>query len=151
MDRGKFLKCWHKPLVLAIGLSALMGCYHATVETGLAPSVMKKNIWAHSWFYGLVSPSVVEAQSYCESGVAKVETQLGFVTQLVGILTFSIYTPMEIVVTCASARTSSDAKSDSTLAITVPSTADQVEVVEAFSIASEMAVENGRPAYVIFQ
>ena len=37
------------------------------------------------------------------NGVAKVETQLSFANQLVYALTWGIYAPMEIVVTCAAA------------------------------------------------
>ena len=83
-------------------LVGLAGCYHATVETGLTPSpqtIEKK--WASSWVYGLVPPSTVETQAKCANGVAKVETQLSFLNQLVGVLTLGIYTPMEITATCA--------------------------------------------------
>jgi hypothetical protein len=38
----------------------------------------------------------------CPEGVAQVDTQLSFLNQLVSFLTWGIYTPMEIVVTCAS-------------------------------------------------
>ena len=78
-------------------------CYHATVTTGLRPSAMKiENKWANSFVYGLVPPPAVETMERCTSGVAQVDTQLSFLNQVVGFLTFGIYTPMEIVVTCAS-------------------------------------------------
>jgi|AP12_2_1047962.scaffolds.fasta_scaffold32915_2 hypothetical protein len=82
--------------------TALVGCYHATIETGAKPStdtVEKK--WASGWVFGLVPPSTVETTAKCPSGVAKVDTQLGFANMLVGMLTFGIYTPMDIRVTCA--------------------------------------------------
>ena len=86
-------------LTLAILLPA---CYHATVTTGLRPSTVKiENKWASGWIYGLVPPSTVETMEKCPAGVAMVETQLSFLNQLVNGLTFGIYTPMEIVVTCA--------------------------------------------------
>jgi hypothetical protein len=78
------------------------GCFHATVETGATPStqtVEKK--WASGWIYGLVPPSTVSTAEKCPNGVAKVETQQSFVNQLVGLLTFGIYTPMDIRATCA--------------------------------------------------
>ncbi|HEY6784408.1 MAG TPA: hypothetical protein VI159_05620 [Gemmatimonadales bacterium] len=93
----------------AVVVSALLlstaACYHATIETGLAPSnqVIEKD-FASGWIYGLVPPSTVETQAKCPNGVAKVETQLSFVNQLVAFLTLDIYTPMNIKVTCATAK-----------------------------------------------
>jgi hypothetical protein len=78
------------------------GCYHATVETGLAPSPQTvEKAWASGWLYGLVPPSTVETQQKCPKGVSKVETQLSFPNMLASAITFSIYTPMSIKVTCA--------------------------------------------------
>lgn len=83
----------------------MQGCYHATVTTGLRPSAVKiEKKWASGWIYGLVPPSTVETMGQCSAGVAQVETQLSFANQLVNFLTFGIYTPMEIVVTCADDR-----------------------------------------------
>jgi hypothetical protein len=83
-------------------------CYHATIETGLAPSAQTvEKHWASGWIYGLVPPSPVQTAQKCPSGVAKVETQLSFANQLVSFLTLGIYTPMDIMVTCAEGRTSS--------------------------------------------
>jgi len=77
-------------------------CYHATVNTGLRPGTRTlENKWASSWIAGLVPPATVETMERCPAGVARVETQHSFANQLVGMLTFGIYTPMEIVVTCA--------------------------------------------------
>lgn len=93
--------------IAAITCAALLvstaACYHATIETGLAPSttVIEKP-FASAWIYGLVPPSTVETQAKCGSrGVSKVETQLSFVNMLVGFITLDIYTPMTIQVTCA--------------------------------------------------
>jgi Bor protein len=86
-------------LVLA---TALAGCYHATVETGAKPSaVTVEKKWASGWVFGLVPPSTIETAAKCPTGVAKVETQLGFANMLVGMLTLGIYTPMDIRVACA--------------------------------------------------
>lgn len=83
-------------------LIPLSACYHATVTTGARPSNMKiENKWASSWVYGLVPPSAVETMDRCPAGVAQVDTQLSFLNQLVSGLTLGIFTPMEIVVTCA--------------------------------------------------
>lgn len=87
--------------IAAIGIGAT-GCYHATIDTGLAPSttVIDKP-WANSFVYGLVPPDVMETASRCPHGVSKVETQHSFLNGLVGALTWGIYTPMQITVTCA--------------------------------------------------
>lgn len=83
----------------------LAGCYHATVQTGLRPGTVKiEERWASGWILGLVPPSTVETMEKCPAGVAQVDTQLSFPNQLVNFLTFGIYTPMEIVVTCADDR-----------------------------------------------
>lgn len=95
-----------KRLVLLLTLVFLtQACYHATVSTGLRPSTVKiEKKWASGWIYGLVPPSTVETMEQCPAGVAQVDTQLSFPNQLVNFLTFGIYTPMEIVVTCADDR-----------------------------------------------
>jgi hypothetical protein len=81
---------------------ALVGCYRATIDTGVKPSnVVIEKRWASGWIFGLVPPSTVETAAKCPSGVAKVETKLSFVNQLVSFVTLSIYTPMKIRVTCA--------------------------------------------------
>jgi len=80
----------------------LAGCYHGTVETGVAPSAQTiDRSWASGWLYGLVPPSTTETQQRCPAGVARVEMQLSFGNQLASILTLGIYTPMSITVTCA--------------------------------------------------
>lgn len=94
--------------ISAIALGAT-GCYHATIDTGLAPSttVIDKP-WANGFVYGLVPPSTVETAAKCPHGAAKVETQQSFLNGVVNVLTFGIYTPMQITVTCASTGTMAD-------------------------------------------
>jgi hypothetical protein len=67
---------------------------HATIDTRATPStqVISKE-WAAGWIYGLVPPSTVETAAKCPNGVAKVETQLSVLNQLVSLLTLYIYTP----------------------------------------------------------
>ena len=89
-------------LILILVLFPLAACYHATVETGLAPSnQVEERAWAHSFIYGLVPPSTVEAEEACPNGVAVVETRLSFLNQVANFVTFGIYSPMQITVTCA--------------------------------------------------
>jgi hypothetical protein len=92
-----------RPRIAATCFALLLsGCYHATVETGLTPStVALEQRWANSWIYGLVPPKTINTSARCTNGVARVETQLSFLNQLVGLLTLGIYTPMDVRVTCA--------------------------------------------------
>lgn len=87
----------------AIGLVvALSACYHATIDTGRSPSPEVINEpWASGFVYGLVPPKTVETMARCPNGVSKVETFHSFLNSLVGGLTFGIFTPMTIKVTCA--------------------------------------------------
>ena len=94
------------PAVVAAAL--LSGCYHATIETGKpASSTTISKPWAHGFVYGLVPPSAVETASRCPNGVARVETRLSFLNQLASALTFGLYSPMQIDVTCASGASAS--------------------------------------------
>lgn len=131
------MKLWQ----LALGIVLLDGCYHATVETGLAPSPQTiEKPWASSFVYGLVPPSIVETAAKCPSGVAKVETQLSFLNQLVGFLTLGIYTPMDIRVTCAAARSA-----DGTATVRDPSP------TRAVARAADLAAQSKGPVLVEFR
>ena len=89
---------------------ALTGCYHAVITTGRPESTDVISIkWANSFIFGLVPPPIVDAAARCTNGVAKVETQHSFLNGIAAIVTFQIYTPMQIDVTCASRGTASTA------------------------------------------
>jgi hypothetical protein len=135
-----------RTIVLLAALPLLGGCFHATIETGLTPSTqVLERKWASSWIYGLVPPKTVEAAGRCPNGVAKVETQLSFLNQVVHILTLGIYTPMDIRVTCAlSAGTSAPQGA----MLTVPADADSDSMRAAFRAAGEQAAE-GRAAVLV--
>lgn len=79
------------------------GCYHVTVITGApaSPTVIDKP-WQNSFVYGIVPPPELNTKDQCAQGVAKVETERSFVNGLVSVLTWSIYTPIHAMVTCAS-------------------------------------------------
>lgn len=128
-------------------LIALPACYHATIETGLPASTeVVEQTFAAGWIYGLVPPKPVSTMAKCGSGVSKVETQLSFVNQLVGILTLGIYTPMAIKVTCASSRAARPGDAE----IKVGEGATLEEIIGAFRRAADIAAETGQPAYVRF-
>lgn len=81
---------------------ALTGCYHAVIDTGRAANgTTIERPWAHGFIFGLVPPSVTETAQKCPGGVAKVETKHSFLNSLVGGITYGIYTPMTVIVSCA--------------------------------------------------
>lgn len=136
------------PIVLVLALAGLSGCYHTKVTTGLTPSSQVYEIpFAHSFVYGLVPPDEVRGAERCPSGVAIVESEISFVNGLVSALTFSLYTPMHIKVTCAasSAMHQGDGESSDI------SRAEPVEggdIVEAIRRAGDRAASTGRPVYL---
>src|SRR5438552_17792348 len=133
-------------LVAAAGVFLLAGCFHATIETGLAPSnqVIEKG-FASSWIAGLVPPSTVETQAKCPHGVSKVETQLSFVNQLVAFLTLDIYTPMNIKVTCAEGGRASVSPTAPTIDVGADATPEQIR--DAISRAVGLSLRATAPAY----
>lgn len=99
-----------RTVMLALATLVLGGCYHATVNTGLTPGSTQINQpWATSFIYGLVPPATVEAMQQCgAAGVARVETQHSFLNALVGGITFGLFTPMTITVTCGAGEDAED-------------------------------------------
>jgi hypothetical protein len=122
---------------------ALTGCYHAVIQTGRPESSDVISIkWANSFIFGLVPPPVVETASRCTNGVAKVETQHSFLNGIAAIVTFSIYTPMQIDVTCAARGTAS---ADPVIKVEQGRTAEQ-----ALTEAVRASAEKNGPVYVQF-
>jgi Bor protein len=136
--------------VAAIGSLVILGaCYHATIETGLSPSPQViDNQWASSWVFGLVPPKTVETMAKCPDGVSKVETQLSFLNGLVGVLTFSIYTPMSIKVTCAASGHAAIPAGAPTIQLGEHPTAAAVQ--DALARAAAQSVAAGTPVYLEF-
>ena len=128
----------HRTRTATVALAFLLaGCYHATIETGRTPStVTVEDQWADSWVFGLVPPDTINAAQRCTSGIARVETQLSFLNQLVGALTLGIYTPMWIRVTCAQGSA------------TGPSVPNGEDLAATFATAAELSRELGEPVLV---
>lgn len=134
-------------LLPVASLLVLAACYHATIDTGLSPSPeMINQPWASGWVYGLVAPKPVETMSQCKNGVSKVETMHSFLNSLVGGLTFGIYTPMTIKVTCAASGHASVPAGASEMQLGVnPSTQDIQDVLRR---AIAQSVASGAPVYI---
>ena len=122
---------------------ALTGCYHAVINTGRPESTDVISIkWANGFVYGLVPPPVTETAARCTNGVAKVETQRSFLNILAHIVTFGLYTPMQIDVTCAARGTAS---AESVIRVEPGCTVEQ-----ALSQALLLSAEKAAPVYVQF-
>jgi hypothetical protein len=84
---------------------ALAGCFHVTVTAGPQPTAATTVVdvpFSHSFVYGLVPPPEINVKDKCPGGVSKVETKQSFVNGLVSFLTWSLYTPVHVTVTCSS-------------------------------------------------
>lgn len=121
----------------------LSGCYHAVVDMGRpAGDVTISKPWANSFVYGLVPPPVTETAQQCKSGVAKVETQHSFLNGLVAGITFGLYTPMTITVTCAR----SGALAPGARMMDVGTT----DAAATFDAAIKLADKQGEPVFLRF-
>jgi hypothetical protein len=128
------------PLLLLA--AALVGCFHATIDTGAKPSTVTiQKPWASGWIFGLVPPKIVETASQCTKGVAKVETQRSFVNMLVSFLTLSIYAPMDIRVTCAEGASGGTS-------LVVPDSASVAAWQTAIAAAADESRNLGRPVFL---
>ncbi len=125
-------------------------CFHATVTTGL-PSGSDKisKAWAHGFLFGLVPPSTVETASHCKNGAAVVETQLSFLNMLAAFITFDIYTPMQIDVTCASSSKMSLGPSEQGNVIRALDSSPEARRM-AIAKAAEASIERHGPVAVQF-
>ncbi|MFN1834470.1 Bor/Iss family lipoprotein [Balneola sp. MJW-20] len=135
------------PFVLVMFM--LSSCFHAKVTTGKQPSstVIDKP-WAHGFIFGLVPPDEVSVASQCPNGAAIVETQISFLNGLVSAITFNLYTPMQITVTCAAGGSMSAIEGAE---IVVPEGSTDKEVIEAVDKASKESVKTGNPVMIRFE
>lgn len=138
-------------ILLLAGVLFLSSCYHAQITTGkqMSNQVIDKP-WAHSFIFGLVPPNEVSVAEQCENGVAKVETQISFLNGLVSAITFNIYTPMQITVTCAagSGMSELDGVGED---VTVSEVSSSQDVIKAVEEASKRAVALDKPVYIHFR
>jgi hypothetical protein len=91
-------------LALALASAALgSACYRVTVVSNAAPSpTVVDKPWVNYFVIGLVPPpQPISVAKECPSGVSKVVTERSFLNGLVSSLTWSLYTPIHVNVTCA--------------------------------------------------
>lgn len=86
-------------------------CYRVTVISGPVPAATANAVvdkpWNHSFVIGLVPPPPLDVSRPCGGNVSQVVTQRSFLNGLVSALTYNIYTPLQITVTCAGPRATS--------------------------------------------
>jgi hypothetical protein len=129
----------------------LTGCYHASITTGLPESSTEvyDTPWAMGFIAGLIPPAEIDASEKCQNGVAKVETKLSFLNQIVGGITFGIVTPMHITVTCAAdSKGSLETNIPKEQIITVPADVSKSDIQQIYKYASDLAVMYEKPIYV---
>jgi len=134
-------------LVIPILAFALSGCYSAQVTTDKQPSgqVIEKP-WATGFVAGLATPGAqIDAAQQCSNGVAMVETQVSFLNQLATFVTFNLYSPMSVTVTCAAGGSMSDLQAPD---FTVPEEADDATVHDVFRAAAQQSAEAAVPVRV---
>jgi hypothetical protein len=127
----------------------MTGCYHAQVTTGLeASNEVYQKAWATSFIAGLVPPDMIDATEHCDNGVAKVETRHSFLNLVAQAITFSLFSPMEITVTCAAGM--SDASTgDQTIEVAQNSSKNLIE--STFKEAVTRSATMNEPVYVKFK
>ncbi|WP_162862909.1 Bor/Iss family lipoprotein [Salinibacter ruber] len=135
------------PVLLASCL-ILTGCYQARMTTSKEPSntVVEKK-WATSFLYGLV-PARIDVTQECPNGIASAERKMSFPNMLVSTLTFNIYSPQSVRVTCAADGSMSSASESLTEAgFTLSADATQSEiryVLNSAALQSSLTQESER-------
>jgi hypothetical protein len=134
-------------LLIPILAFAISGCYSAQVTTDKQPSgqVIEKP-WATGFVAGLATPGAqIDAAQQCSNGVAMVETQVSFLNQLATFVTFNLYSPMSVTVTCAAGGSMSDLQAPD---FTVPEEADDATVHDVFRAAAQQSAKAAVPVRV---
>lgn len=135
-----------KSLCLFALVFIMSGCYHAQVTTGLEASdeVYQKK-WATGFIAGLVPPDMIDATEHCSNGVAKVETRHSFLNLVAQAVTFSLFSPMEITVTCATGGMSMNAE-DTSIELEKNSAEEIKE--QTYSDAVALSSKTNKPVYI---
>lgn len=139
-----------KKSILLVALAITMsGCYHAQITTGLqASNEVYQEAWATSFIGGLVPPDIVDATEHCSNGVAKVETRHSFLNLVAQMITFSIFSPMEITVTCA---TASAEVPNSNQSLELAKNASKEVKESTYSEAVALSSKTNKPVYISYK
>jgi hypothetical protein len=122
-------------------------CFHQIVQTGRTPgTTVVSKPWTNTFIFGLVPAQPIDVSKQCPTGVATVETQMSPVNGLVSIITFGLYTPHDVKITCAQGRASLDGLRQLNVARNA-SLDERNAVLEA---AAELSARTGQPVVVRF-
>ena len=146
--RSVFLGRTAVMLALAGAVAVGTGCFHTIITTDLPPSTeVYHEGFKPAFIYGLV-PAQVDGSKYCTGRRwARVETQYSILNWVVGTVTFGIFTPMDVRVTCAA---SGAMLTPSGNTLKVAGAATETEKRDAFTLALTLARESGAAVYVAF-
>jgi len=134
--------------ILALLLLASNACYHQVVQTGHTPSSAVVDLpWVKTWLWGLVEAEPIDARPTCATGVAVIETETSFMNGLVGVLTFGIFTPQHVRITCATGTASLPSGASE---MRIPINASTEERTAIVSRAVEQAAESHAPVVLRF-
>ncbi|MCC6317177.1 MAG: hypothetical protein IT361_05740 [Gemmatimonadaceae bacterium] len=87
----------------------LSACWHQVVNTGLAPgATVVDKPWTSTWIFGLVEAKPINVRAECPSGVALVASKFTVMNWLGAAVTFGIWVPWHVTVTCAGGRAAID-------------------------------------------
>lgn len=126
------------------GCVLLSGCWHQVVSTGLAPgATVVKKPWTSTWIFGLVEAKPINVRAECPGGVAFVASKHTVPNALGAIITFGIWVPIDVTVTCAGGRASLDPKM-----IQLPLGEN---VGEAMALAAKMSREKGETVALVWE
>ena len=90
-------------LLFALSLLPLAGCYKATFVNPTVPPGPVIERWTDFYLYGLVGHEEVDVRLLCPGEVAAIRTGGNVATEIVTGLTFGIYAPRKLYVTCGGA------------------------------------------------
>lgn len=90
-----------KKLTCLALLVATTGCFHFHYVTDEKPApAPSSEAWHHGFVWGLVEGMPVDVTKVCPSGFARIDSTETFVNGFVRFVTWSIYSPETITITC---------------------------------------------------
>lgn len=126
----------------------LSACFHQVVQTGLpAGTTVVDKQFVSTWLWGLVPANDLDVRQQCPGGVAIIETEQSFVNGVVAVVTFGIYTPQHVRVTCSS-RTASLPRGAAELV--APASATMEELNQLVERATEESAANHAAVVIRF-